>query len=142
MEKIAFIALPILLTALLGSIINRSLKDRDAFVSACVSFKNAFKDELAILKNPTSEDSCPYDLLNGAFDKHRKAVHDFGLALSNRKRRLFYEAWYQYSTCDNGKKEGPEFLLKYAPGWVMRPVYECRKHAISNLEKLLSFARL
>ena len=141
-ETYFFWALPVLLGALLTSVITRKHKEKERFNFACDTFQSAFDDELATLKNPSLENPVDiYTLLVNAFDKHRIAVEKFRLFLKRRRRRKFCQAWRNYYAYDDTGEEATDFLLKYSPGWGNKLPSECRKLAIANIEKLLEFAK-
>jgi len=115
---------------------------RKEFNDASEKLRDAFAPELSTLKNPTFDTTIdPYNLLLGAFDKHRTAVVAFSHFLKEPRKRQFNQTWlkyYAHGADDEGDKT--EFLIKYSPGWESKPIRECRDAAIFNIEKLLEFA--
>lgn len=132
----------IVLTVVLGAIVNMLCHKRQRFIKACDDFCAAFAPELAALKNPSSDHPIdPYETLKSAFEKHRTAVSVFRQFLRKGERRRFDKAWENYCAYDDTGKHSTEFLLKYSPGWVQQPISECRHNAIANIEALLAFTK-
>jgi len=140
-EKYWLWALPVLLTALLGSVIYRKQKDKEKFDVAHEAFCAAFAAEFAFLVSDIKPDSSihgtTYAILIKALNKHTYAVDVFGRMLPKRKRHSFNKAWedYQYPNCYNEKADFP--LLDYADG----DDFEKRKLAHSKISLLLEIAK-
>lgn len=112
-EKLLIWALPILLTALLTSIISRKHKDKERFNHACDALRSAFNHELAALKNPSCDNPIdPYSLLVISFDKHRTAIEEFRQFIKESQQSKFDQAWRNYYAYDDTGEESTEFLLK------------------------------
>jgi len=127
-EKLSIVILPILVAALLTSVIRRKHKDKERFNLACDAINFAFNSELATLKNPSLDNPIdPYILLVAGFDKHRTAVIEFRRFLGYVCQRKFDRTWYNYYSYDNTGKAKTDYLLKYSSGWTRKPVYECRE---------------
>jgi hypothetical protein len=136
------LALSILLTALLTSITSRKHKDKERFNHACDALRSAFNQELAALKSPSCDNPVdPYMLLVASFDKHRTAIEEFRPFIKKSRQRKFDQAWRNYYAYDNTGEESTEFLLKYAPGWEQKPIWELRALATANIEVVIEFAK-
>ena len=134
-------ALPILLTALIGSIIYRKHKEKERFDAACNVFLSAFTNELAFLVSDTKPQSSmhgtTYDILGKSLNKHRHAIDVFGRALAKRKRKGFDKAWQEYLYPSGYNEKAPHPLLDYADG----DDFEKRKLAHSKISELLKYAK-
>lgn len=120
----------------------KNLAERETLRIAAAKFRQAFQDEISALKYPSSDGiTDPHEILKAAFDKHRAAVFEYSLFLNQSTAKAFNKTWQEYYTHSNADTNGHEYLLKYSPGWYGNHIEICRGHAISNLEKLLSFAK-
>ncbi len=140
-EKICLIILPVLLTALIGSIIWRKQKEKELFDRLYDVFHSAFATELAFLvsdiKSHSSIHGTAYDVLTKSLNKHRHAVDVFGRELNKRKRERFDETWNNYLYPNGYNKDADFPLLDYAEG----DDFEKRKLAHSKISKLLEVAK-
>lgn len=129
----------------------RAIKE---FNEAGKNLRNAFTPELAALRSPASDNPPdPYNLLFGAFERHRIAVTEFRRFLKGRTQRDFDIAWqkyYSYNDTEDGEEPNSpevkgeisfEYLIKYGPGWENIPEKVCRKRAVDNIENILKFAK-
>lgn len=140
-EKYLLWALPVLLTALLGSIIFRKQKSNEQFDSICKTFRAAFTEELTFLvsdiKPQNSIHGNTYAILEKALNKHRSAVDIFARALPVIKRGSFNKAWKDYLYPNGYNKKAVFPLLDYAEG----DDFEKRKLAHIKISKLLEYAK-
>ncbi len=126
-------ALPVLLAALLTSIITRKLKDKERFNKAADKFYGAFINQLTFLKsniNPGSGDTSNIGeyLRAHRVRYHQNAFEIFCKCLSGSERKSIDKAWAEY--CDfnqysekNNQKEARDLALKNIEG-----VLEFAKH--------------
>ena len=139
-----FWALPVLLTALLGSILTRKHKEKERFNSACDTFLSAFTNELAFLvsdiKPNNSIHGTTHDILTKALNNHRHAVDMFMRVLPKRKRKGFNKAWESYLYPNGYNKDADFPLLDYAD-YAAGNDFETRKFAHSKITDLLKYAK-
>jgi hypothetical protein len=138
-EKLSIITLPILIAALLTSIIRRNHKDKERFDTAYDIFCAAFADELAFLvsdiKQQSSIRGTAFDILTKALNKHRGAIDTYTRVLPKRKGKGFGEAWDKYLYPDGIKEVRP--LIYYAEGNETKQ----RQEAHFYISKLLEVAK-
>lgn len=70
------------------------IADRQRFIDAGRRLREAFQDELAILRGP--DDCDAFTLLNSSFKKHLIAITEFRYVLHGNKIESFNRAWLTY----------------------------------------------
>lgn len=99
-QQIAKILIPILITALLGSVITRQHKARDRFVEAYDRFKETFIPTIQTLER-TSRGPGDFFAFPENFIKQETAMIAFRDNLRGKRRRLFDEKWNEYKVWQN-----------------------------------------
>jgi len=100
-EKLLLLALSVLLTALLTSIITRRNKDREQFINskqiAACRLRDALSPELTKLQHPEEYGiaEIPH-ILKTAYERHQTAVNEFRFFLEGSELDRFNNAWRKY----------------------------------------------
>jgi hypothetical protein len=149
-ENVINVILGIFLTALLAaffaSIIPRKFKEREKFIEAATTFRDAFLPEITFLKHNTnigglgnSEDLS--ELLHFAYiHRHLKAFEIFRSYLSNKDMSGIDKAWKQY--CYNQDNPDILFFEQYFTGGRPKAETENKKAlALERIEGILKFAK-
>ena len=132
-EKLSLIILPILLTALIASIITRKHKDREKFNEAADRFQEAFIVQLNVLKDGVNsgkgDNSNIGEYLRAHYvSTHLNAFRTFENALSNRKRKPINRAWNKYCNFNQySDKKNQEEIKKLALKY-LKDVLRFAKH--------------
>ena len=129
-EKLLIWALPVLLAALLSSIIMRKHKANERFNLAGDALREAFAPELTRLQ--TSEafglTEIP-DMLKVGFAKHYAAINEFRFFLKGDDLNAFNKAWDQYQNDKNFTK------------YMMQPDGGGPDNAIEDIQDILKFTK-
>jgi hypothetical protein len=152
MGKIYFILLPVLVTALLYSVITRRHQERGTFNIAAVTFRSKFLSEIEGLYPipvnwPGSIEIEPF--LRSKFSKLQSAVEEFKGCLSGRRQRRFDKAWIKYYSATG--EAGYQCYTHYMPfistynvngKQITKDTRDtCKETFKHNVENLLSFAK-
>lgn len=101
-EKFSIVIIPVLLTALLGSIITRKIKERQGFVDAAVEFRKVFNQVLVDIQSGRYGFGTPVS--DDIIKTHCVVYLNFRHYLHGACRRQYDEAWNQY--CHDCKNVG------------------------------------
>ena len=134
-------ALPVLLTALIGSIIYRKHKDKEIFNDTAVKFRDEFANELTIIKSRKQGDTPEADqILSAAFQKHAAAVERFRPFLSPKDIPAFNKTWNEYHKDEDGNDAWYQYAEE-CTGLHDKYPHEPHLMAIERIENLLKLAR-
>lgn len=132
-----------LLGVLLGYRLTLLLAKTTAKHNVSIKLREAFKDEILAL-NP-AQFSLQEDLptfLEKSFNKHREAIYDFSFTLSESKRDVFYEKWYEYFCHSNARNNNvvPFFEQYSCRGLTVEQQHEMKRNVRKRIEAILDFA--
>jgi hypothetical protein len=100
-EKLLYLFLTILVTALFGSIIPRKLKERERFIEAAAEFRTAFIEERRLLDPHSSADRASAgsasSIIKNAIDCHESAMIRFEPFVCKSKIKKYTKAWREYA---------------------------------------------
>jgi hypothetical protein len=141
-EKLCFSILPLLITALLYSVVTRKQKEREKFIDASNKFREAFFDEIRFINRDYAVDRAGRDIpevLAAAADKHETALIAFMEVLNKRKKTNIKKAWNTYT--GNDKVTGKYTFRQYATYNKFKDAENIRQRALDRIDDILKFAK-
>lgn len=146
-EKIGIAILPVLVAALLASIISRKNKDKERFNLACDNLHQSFLDTVNMFSNQDITAGL-YEHLVASFPLHKKAVIDFRRHLNWFRHRGLDGAWNDYRYGIKKAYPPPEkelqipHLVQYYEGLAWNDeIEETKKLVLRRIHKILSYAK-
>lgn len=144
MKEILATLLGTVVGGILGYVLSVAQARQIARSSASLALRDAFKNELLALDQSlaTTTSDVP-QLLQSAFDRHRKAVFEFSWHLSQKEKPRFERVWQEYYTHPSlvGRDGIPWFEQYSTRGKGHKEVREVKELAASRINKILDFTQ-
>jgi hypothetical protein len=135
-ENLAW-TLPVLLGALLTSVITRKHKERERFNDAAAEFRAAFIEEQRLLDHNSFADRASAgsasSIIKNAIHNHERAMIKFEPFICHSRIEDYKKAWHDYAGDNNGFPQYTgDTAIKKEKG---------RKLALDRINNLLEFAK-